>query len=79
MRTTVTLDDDVAALIESERARTGESFREAINRLLRRSGRRSAPGVEPLPTLPGSPVVDVSDVSAVLSTLDDPQAAHDAP
>ncbi len=78
MRTTVTLDDDVAALIESERARTGESFREAINRLLRRSGRRSASGVEPLPMLPGAPVVDVSDVSAVLSTLDDPQAAHDA-
>ena len=26
MRTTITLDEDVAALIESERARTGESF-----------------------------------------------------
>src|SRR5205814_1350546 len=33
MRTTITLDDDVAALIESERARTGESFRSAVNRL----------------------------------------------
>jgi hypothetical protein len=71
MRTTVTLDDDVAALIETERARTGESFREAINRLLRRSVRRQRPGADPLPLLPGRPVVDVSDVSVVLSTLDD--------
>ena len=39
MRTTVTLDDDVAALIESERARTGESFRDALNRLLARKDR----------------------------------------
>jgi hypothetical protein len=71
MRTTVTLDEDVAALIESERARTGESFREAINRLLRRSVRRQRPGADPLPLLPGRPVLDVSDVSVVLSTLDD--------
>ena len=39
MRTTITLDDDVAALIESERARTGELFPAAVNRLLRRSAR----------------------------------------
>ena len=33
MRTTVTLDDDVAALIEGERARTGESFRAAADQV----------------------------------------------
>jgi hypothetical protein len=77
MRTTITLDDDVAALIESERARTGESFRETVNRLLRRSVRRDARGEPPpLPTLPGRPVLDVSDVSAVLSALDDERRAH---
>ena len=71
MRTTVTLDDDVAALIESERARTGESFREAINRLLRRSARKPGSAAEPLPVLPGRPVLDVSDVSTVLAALDE--------
>jgi hypothetical protein len=77
MRTTVTLDDDVAALIASERARTGESFRAAINRLLRRAGHavssRSPPA---LPELPGQPRLDISDVSAVLAALDEERRAE---
>jgi hypothetical protein len=77
MRTTVTLDDDVVALIESERARTGESFRAAINRLLRRSARPAPPRVPPpLPELPGRPMLDLSDVSAVLAALDDERRAQ---
>ena len=75
MRTTVTLDDDVAALIESERARTGESFRAVVNRLLRRGGSAAAASTRasppPLPRLPGRLLVDLSDVSAVLAALDD--------
>jgi len=77
MRTTITLDDDVAALIESERARTGESFRSAVNRLIRRSARGVTPRVPPkLPELPGRPLVDISDVSALLATLDDERRAQ---
>ena len=77
MRTTITLDEDVAALIEGERARTGESFRAAVNRLLRRSGRAAAPPVPPpLPVLPGRPLLDVSDTSAVLAALDDERRAQ---
>lgn len=77
MRTTITLDDDVAALIESERARTGESFRSAVNRLLRRSARVAAPSTPAtLPELPGRPLVDVSDVSALLAALDDERRAQ---
>jgi len=77
MRTTVTLDDDVAALIESERARTGETFRSAVNRLLRRGARAAPPPVPPsLPTLPGRPILDVSDVSAVLTALDEERRAQ---
>ena len=77
MRTTVTLDDDVAALIEGERARTGESFRAAINRLLRRAGRQAPPAeTAPLPVLAGKPVLDVSDVSALLAVLDDERRAE---
>jgi|GEM_PF-2519058 len=79
MRTTITLDEDVVALIESERARTGESFRVTVNRLLRRSGRGGAgraPTPPALPELPGSPMLDVSDVSAVLAALDDDRRAQ---
>lgn len=77
MRTTITLDDDVVALIESERARTGESFRSVVNRMLRRSARVVGPASgPPLPTLPGRPILDVSDVSALLATLDDERLAQ---
>ena len=73
MRTTVTLDDDVAAAVEAQRAATGESFREALNRLVRR-GLRPNVGlaeVPPLPLLSGAPDVDVTDVSSALADLDD--------
>ncbi len=77
MRTTLTLDDDVAALIESERTRTGESFRSAVNRLLRRGARPGSPSVpQPLPELPGRPLLDVSDASALLAALDDERRAQ---
>lgn len=72
MRTTVTLDDDVAALVEGERERTGESFSRTVNRLLRRSSRPAGPA-EPisLPVVPGRAALDITDVSAVLAALDD--------
>jgi hypothetical protein len=71
------LDDDVAALIESEHARAGESFRAAVNRLLRRSARAAPLPVPPaLPELPGRPILDVSDVSALLAALDDERRAQ---
>jgi len=35
MRTTLTLDDDVAAKLKALCRRTGESFRAAVNRVLR--------------------------------------------
>lgn len=77
MRTTITLEDDVAALVESERARTGESFRSVVNRLLRRSARATPPAVAPvLPELPGRPIVDVSDVSTLLAAIDDERRAQ---
>jgi hypothetical protein len=71
MPTTITLDDDVAALVEAEGARTGESFCELVNRVIRRSVRAVAPpDPPPLPELPGRPIVDVRDVSALLAALD---------
>jgi hypothetical protein len=73
MRTTVTLDDDVAAIIESEQRRTGESFRTTVNRLVRRGAAadvQAGPAPQ-LPQLHGRPILDISDVSAVLAALDD--------
>ena len=35
MRTTLSIDDDVAALVEQEVQRSGESFKGTVNRLLR--------------------------------------------
>ena len=35
MRTTLTLDDDVASLLEKETRRSGGSFKETVNRCLR--------------------------------------------
>lgn len=66
--------------MESERARTGESFKTVVNRLLRKAGRGAAsPEVAPaLPELPGRPLLDVTDVSAVLATLDDDRRAERA-
>ena len=76
MRTTVTLDPDVAALLDAERARTGESFKEVLNRLLRRAGRRSDREAPALPLLSGRPLLDVRDSSAVLAALDDERRAQ---
>jgi hypothetical protein len=69
MRITVTLDDDVTAPINHERERTGESFRHAVNRLIRTGGQLHSAVAPPLPTLQGAPVLDIDDVSAVLAEL----------
>ncbi|MGQ0849308.1 MAG: CopG family transcriptional regulator [Actinomycetota bacterium] len=71
MRTTISLDDDVAALIEAERRRTGETFRQTVNRLLRKAVQRVAMTRSELPRFPGAPLIDISDVSRVLSELDE--------
>ena len=42
MRTTVTLDPDVAAKIKAEMRRTGKSFKEIVNGLLRKSASDAA-------------------------------------
>ena len=52
---------DVAAIIETEKRRTGESFRTTVNRLVRRGAaadRRQA--ASRLPELPGRPILDLS-------------------
>jgi hypothetical protein len=49
MRTTLTLDDDVAAKLKTEARRTGMSFKETVNRALRLalSIRKKGPAKKP--------------------------------
>jgi hypothetical protein len=35
VRTTLSIDDDIAAILEQEMRRSGDSFKETVNRLLR--------------------------------------------
>ncbi len=73
MRTTLTLDDDVAAIIERERAETGETLRQVANRLIRQGHRpgRQRRGTVVLPLLSGGPCVEIADISAVLAEEED--------
>lgn len=72
MRTTMTLDDDVAAKLKAESRRSGRSFRETVNETLRRglSTRHRTPPKEPFKVvardlgnlLPGLTVDSVADL-----------------
>lgn len=78
MRTTLTLDDDVVALVEGERRRTGESMRQVVNGS---SGKPLVVSVmsamrSSCPRSRGKPRVDQSDTSALISELDDADAVE---
>lgn len=72
MRTTLTLDDDVAAKLKTEARRSGRSFRETVNEMLRRglSTRRNRFSKEPFRVvtrdlgtlLPGLTLDNVADL-----------------
>jgi hypothetical protein len=81
MRTTLTLDPDVAAQLEQRRRERAGSFKEEVNRLLRLgllNDRAADVGaasrryrVEPLAT--GELLVDVDDVTAALELAEGPE------
>jgi hypothetical protein len=54
MRTTLTIDDDIAAILKQEMVRKGASFREIVNRALRR-GLAEEQLVGPRPTVKTRP------------------------
>lgn len=79
MRTTVTLDDDVAAKVKAICRKTGESFKRALNRLLRTG---LVEGTRPKPKPPFrveardlglKPGVRFDDVAGLLERLDGPE------
>jgi len=76
MRTTLTLDDDVAKLLEDARRRTGASLRELVNEALRSTlgGRNRPPSPKRYRTKAvslGRPLLDnVDDVADALATVE---------
>jgi hypothetical protein len=79
VRTTLTLDDDLAAKLEAEARRTGLSFKETVNTILRiglsaRRGRlpRQPVKVKPLSLEPIDKHVDFDNIEALLDQVDGP-------
>jgi hypothetical protein len=79
VRTTLTLDDDVAAKLEAEARRSGLSFKETVNAMLRiglasRRGKLPRPPfkVKPLPIEPLDANLDFDKVEALLDQVDGP-------
>lgn len=78
MRTTLTLEPDVAAALERRRRESGRSFKEEVNHLLRLGllrEREGAPESEPFctPSLDlGGFRIDVEDVADALERLEAP-------
>jgi Ribbon-helix-helix protein, copG family len=79
VRTTLTLDDDVAAKLEAEARRTGLSFKETVNAMLRiglaaKRGKlpRSPFKVKPLALDPLDANFDFDNIEALLDQVEGP-------
>ena len=79
MRTTLTLDDDIAAKLEAEARRSGLSFKETVNTILRiglaaRRGRlpRQPYKVEPLPLELIDKNLNFDNIEELFDQLDGP-------
>lgn len=72
MRTTFTLDDDVAAEVERQRRQEGIGISEAVNRLIR-AGLAHQPKSRTYRhrSVPLGLKVDVTDIAGVLELLDE--------
>jgi hypothetical protein len=73
MRTTVTLDPDVEALLRQAMKDKGVSFKQALNDAVRKgSGPRRRPGSFTFPTYDmGAPRVDLDKALQLAATLED--------
>ena len=81
MRTTVTLDEDVAAKLKAEIRRTGKGFKQVMNDLLRLAlnNRRQRAAGKPFRVRArdlgaARPGVNLDNVSELLETLEGPAA-----
>ena len=76
MRTTLTLDDDVASLLKKESRKSGEPFKQVVNRLLRLGLAAKQPARKPFKVKPWNlqppPGLSFDNVHALLDALDGP-------
>lgn len=74
MRTIVTLDEDVAALLKDEMKRTHQSFKQTLNDALRRGLRTAVPNRKPFQVRPHSfgfnPAVDLDRLNQLADELE---------
>jgi hypothetical protein len=76
MRTTVTLDADVEALLRKEMRRRGEPFKQVLNNAIRAGLRGANRGDEPFEPITfdmGKPRVDLTKATALAAELEDDQ------
>lgn len=71
VRTTVTIDPDTAALLQEEVARTGLSFKEVLNRAVRRALGPRKKKVTLTPIFPSAFPVDVESFNRLPDAWDD--------
>jgi hypothetical protein len=74
MRTTLTLDDDVAMLLKKFSEESGLTFRQAVNQSIRRGLIPQALGESitiPQPRSMGRPTVDLTQALSLIESLDD--------
>jgi len=78
VRTTLTLDDDVALLLRKEIRRSGEPFKQAVNRCLR-AALSSSPGKAASKPFKVTPIalqlpegINLDKTSAILEVLEGP-------
>jgi plasmid stability protein len=77
MRTTITLDDDVVEKLKAETLRSGRSFKETVNRVIRRglltgSAPREAPGLHKGRELGLRPGIDLDNIEELLDQVEGP-------
>ncbi len=74
MRTTVTLDPDVEAMLRKEMRRRGEPFKQVLNNALRaglRNRKRRDDAFEPVTFDMGKPRVDLTKATSLAAELED--------
>ena len=74
MRTTLTLDDDVAMQLRRKVQQSGRSFKEIVNDVLRRGLLADTPPTDTVVAQPrsmGRPLIDLSQALSLSTRLDD--------
>lgn len=77
MRTTITLDPDVAALVQRAMRERGRTFKETVNDMLRRSFGASAAEGRSTPVFSmGEPLIPLDHALRIAAELEDAELRH---